>query len=165
MEVAKTLTANTRDFTACGVEYVVHTPEECLTPARYNHFQKLRTKHGFGMTIEEIRAEMTKAVNILNDVFKGDTRRNAMHAVLIYQNLLDKLTEKKGDQNQLFELMICTLFINEKGEDVTKWSEAAASKKIENWINEGYNVLGFFLLVQNFVLQLNTAFESSTENG
>ena len=64
---------------------------------------------------------------------------------------LDKL--RQGSyvdlQKQPPHMKICTLFLNYKGEDETRFSEKEMNEKIDDW--RGYDCAGFFPLVLSYV--------------
>jgi hypothetical protein len=136
----KRIDFNKNSFTAGGVEYFI---ARSLTVSRFMEFEKYQNHVGFGFSFSEVYEKLTKVYKHLDKNEQNEPR-------IILHNLLNGIKDKL--ENRVHPaLMMCTLFINEKDEDVSEWNEDIATRKIENWNKEGIDVADFFTLAINLV--------------
>lgn len=124
---------------ANGTEYFIQSN---LTIARFCEFQILEKELAFSMSFQSVFKEINEACEMMNEVRFVDV------AVKL-DNLrrgIAKLEEKEPTA-----LKICTLFINEKNEDLSEWNNDIMTKKIEDWKAEGIAVEDFFQFALNSV--------------
>jgi hypothetical protein len=165
----KDLKITDRKFEANGRTYLVSNVAESLTVGRHMEYEKMRFQYSYLGSTEENEAILKEVSQILNDVARGVGKRNILHAATLLQSQLERVnksrTEGYSDSRIQYYLMLCTLFINLEGEDVTKWSMDNATDKINDWIVEGYAFSGFFLLVNDFLKDLMTELTINMEHG
>jgi hypothetical protein len=65
-------------------------------------------------------------------------------------NLRDGIVDKIEDRSHP-ALLLCSLFIVTKDEDLTKWDKQDAEEKIKDWETEGIAMMDFFRLAANLV--------------
>lgn len=132
-------------FNANGVEYTVG---KTLAVCRFEQFEALQAKVGYGLSFKELFQNITKSYNYLNESMPMDA------GVILY-NILKGIRDKAtGEENPILEL--CALFIYEKGEDLTRYDESVNAKKIENWKREGIDMESFFDFAFALVKGLST---------
>lgn len=165
----KDLTITDRKFTANSTEYFVTTVPESLTVGRHMEYEKMRFQYSVLGSVEENEAVLKEVQQIINESLRGVGKRNVIHATTLLQSQLERINKSKtdgfSDSRIKYYLMLCTLFINVEGEDITTWSETLAEQKVNDWIAEGYSFAGFFLLVNDFLNDLMKEYNLSTEAG
>jgi hypothetical protein len=139
-------------FTCDGKEFEV---TETLSFTRYRELQKIMLEFGFSATFEDIFNNLGKAVESYNkhDYFN-------MSIILYKMQEGIKNLETKDDPS----FRLCALFINEKDEDPTKYSEALMKSKIESWGKE-LEVTGFFYLAASLVPSWMPAYSIVSQGG
>ena len=140
MTELKQIDFSQNSFEASGVTYHVQTS---LSVERYRQFEKLQLEFGYGISFKEVFDMHKKAVELAN---KG----KGLEAWNIIFNLMEKVG-KEFNRSVHPAMLICSLFLTEKDEDLTKWDEKHAEQKIKNWNDEGYDVNNFFRLASNLV--------------
>lgn len=139
-------------FEANGKTYYLETR---LSVGRYCEFVILQRELQMGMTLQEIYEAMITQRELLNKVRFADA---AVHADKLLTHMV-KLKEKEPTM-----LKICTLCINTKEEDRTKWGNDTVVQKLEDWKKGGYDVHDFFaialIIVPGFT-ELYTNFSQS----
>jgi len=158
-----------RKFEANGRTYIVNNVAESLTVGRHMEYEKMRFQYSYLGSVEENEAVLQETSQILNDIARGVGKRNIVHALTLLQSQLERVnqsrTEGYSDSRIQYYLMLCTLFINLEGEDLTTWSQQAATDKINDWVAAGYSFSGFFLLVTDFLKDLMKEYKIGTGNG
>ena len=157
-------------FTADGIKYKILPIEQAITPVRYFAYEGLKFSYSFDLSPETVAAQMAKAHNIINSAVMGKTKPNdinVMDALTIIYGMVETLKQptKTTISRGRYMMLICSLFIVEDGEDLTKWDESMAEKKIERWNKEGFSMMDFFLLGLEFVRQLNNELSKVIANG
>lgn len=169
MEQAKQFDIKAKSFIANGTEYFILSADQTLTAHRFTEYEKLRFEYeSGGLTWAEMEAQDKECETILNNlVAQKPQSKNVLDVIMIFK--ARKELAEKARKNESFKmqytLMLSTLFINTAGEDVRKWDRETASKKISDWMEEGYHWSCFFLLIINFLEQLNEPLKKSTEVG
>ena len=140
-------------FSANGTEYIVGTS---LTVSRFEKFEALQTQVGYGLSFKELFQNITKSYNYLNDSLPMD-------AGIVLYNILQGIRDKAtGEENPILEL--CALFIYAEGEDLTRYDEAAAKSKIEDWKREGIDMESFFDFAFRLVQGLSTNYQKVSQS-
>lgn len=152
----KQIAPEATEFEAMGVKYYV---KSSLTVERFRIFEKLQVEFGFGRTFKEVYDMIDKSVGLAN---KG----KGIEAWNILFNLREGVG-KSLEKSAHPAMLICTLFLVTEDEDLTKWDEQIASKKVDNWNSEGYDVNSFFRLAANLVTgyieTLDAIFQNTSE--
>lgn len=127
-------------FTANQKEYFI---KPTLTVKRFIEYEKLQNHFAFGKTFEEIYKDLKSAIE-LGDKGKG------IEAWSMIVNLRDGIAEKLEDRTHP-ALLLCSLFVVLKDEDLSKWDQQEAELKIKDWETEGIAMMDFFRLAANLV--------------
>ena len=136
----KQINFDSSSFEAKGVTYFV---KETLSVERFRVFEKLQVEYGYGRSFEEFYKQLEKSVDLAN---KG----KGLEAWNIIFNLKEGVG-KNLEKSTHPAMLICSLFLVEADEDLTKWDEQQAELKVKNWNDEGYDVNSFFRLAANLV--------------
>lgn len=138
-------------FTACGVQYFVGTT---LAVCRFEQFETLQAKVGYGVSFKELFQNISKAYGLLNEM-------KPMDAGITLFNILDGIRDKAtGEENPILQL--CALFIYEKGEDLTTYSETVTNQKIDHWKREGIDMESFFGFAFALVRGLTPSYQKAS---
>jgi predicted nucleotidyltransferase len=127
-------------FTANGTEYFI---KNTLTVERFMHFEKLQVHVGFGKDFKAIFKDLDMAIT-LADKGKG------VEAWSIILNMRNGVAQKLEDRMHP-ALLLCTLFVITKDEDITQWDEELGKRKIDDWRKEPFDMNDFFRLAANLV--------------
>lgn len=134
-------------FEANGVKYIV---ENSLSTGRFKDYEKLQHHIGFGVDFQS-------AFNTMKDVYEMLNKQKFADCAVKIHNYINGISQKLDDRvNPAFYM--CTLFMNREGEDLTKWDEELAKRKIEDWHKEGYDVQDFFSFAVQQVTGLSLAY-------
>jgi len=149
----KSLDFNTTKYFECGgKKFFVR---ESLSFTRYKELQKLMIEFGYSATFQDIFNNLKTAIDAFNK-HKYDEMVVTIHNVL---NGITKI-ETKDDP----ALRLCALFIDEEGEDPTRYNEAEMKAKIDCW-GEEYEVGPFFYLAAGLAQGWMQAYEIVLKNG
>ena len=107
---------------ASGKKYIVYPS---LTTRRFEVFEQMQIEIEYGSSVSAFRSEVQKAYDKLNEPKFAD-------AATILNNVLNGSSRIENRQPHPL-LMICSLFICPEDEDQSKWNEAEAAAKIEDW--------------------------------
>lgn len=140
-------------FMANGNNYVIRTS---LTISRFENFETLQVKVGFGVESREIFANMKKAYGYLNDNKLADA------SVVLY-NSMNGIKEHL-DERENEVLLLCSLFICLEDEDVTTFDLQKSRKKIEDWKKEGISMESFFTLAFGFTNSYTPVYNETSLN-
>jgi len=128
------------EFTANGNRYVVRTS---LTLSRFEQFEKLQVRVGYGVDFRQMFTNMRKAFDHLNE-------SQPATAAIILHNLMNGIKNNlDGRDNEVLDL--CCLFICREGEDVAKYDPEVNKLKKADWAEEGIAMESFFTLAFNLV--------------
>ena len=156
-------------FVAAGVNYKILSIEQALTPVRYFAYEGLKFSYSFDNSPETIARELAKAHNIINAAILGKTenKEGVLDALTILYGMVETLKQptKTTISRGRYMMLICSLFIVSDGEDLTKWDELMAEKKIEHWNAEGFHMMDFFFLGLGFIRQLNGELTKAIADG
>ena len=141
------------EFKANGVEYVIRTS---LTISRFEEFEALQIEVGYGVAFREMFNNVRKAYDHLN------AQKVADASVVLYNIMHGIKNNLEGRENEV--LMLCSLFICRKGEDVSTYDEQLCKAKIEDWKKEGINMDSFFTLAFGFVNSFTPVYEQASQS-
>ena len=128
------------EFTANGNRYVIRTS---LTVNRFEQFEKLQVRVGYGVDFRQMFGNMRKAFDYLNESQPAD-------AAIILYNLMNGIKNNiDGRDNEVLDL--CCLFICREDEDVAEYNPELNKLKKEDWAKEGIAMESFFFLAFNLV--------------
>jgi len=127
---------------------------ESLSFARYRESQKIMLEFGFSASFQDVYNNLNAGVDYFNKMKYYEM------SIVLYKTLegIKNIMEKDDPA-----LRLCALFINEKDEDVTKFSEAMMKSKIDCWAEE-LEVSPFFYLAASLVLGWAPAYELHIQN-
>ena len=149
----KQIGVNEDSFVACGTRYLIGNS---LSITRFIEYEKLQNHVGFGVSFKSLFGTLTEVYELLN-------KQKLADAIVKIHNAIMGIKEK-GDNRTHPAMLLCALFINREDEDITKWDEADALRKIKDWGDEGYDMNSFFLLGVSFVEGFTDAYERLTLN-
>jgi hypothetical protein len=132
----RTINFDDKHFECGGRKFYVR---DSLSFARYKVLQELNLEFGFSANFHDIFKQLRIAWDHLNSLRLGEaavTIHNIMYGVI-------SLDEKDDPA-----LRMCALFIDEEGEDPTKYDEGKMREKIQCW-GEELDVSPFFQLAAN----------------
>ncbi len=152
MKELRKIDFNEKKFTCDGREFTV---TDTLSFARYREFIKIKLEFGYSCSFAELWNNLSAIPELFN---KGKYFEMA--------NLNYKMLEgiKNATEKDVPALRICALFINEKGEDPTIYSESLMKDKIDCWGRE-LEISPFFYLAAGLVENWKDAYESIILNG
>ena len=151
--MAKKLEIIDGKFTANEVQYTVTTS---LTVGRFEEYEKLQHHVGFGVDFFTMFNTLSAVYELLNKQKFADS------AVKIH-NTINGVSQKL-ENRQHPALLLCSLFMNRDGEDLTRWSDEEAIRKIEDWKKEGFDIQDFFRFAVTTVHGLSDVYESLTQS-
>ena len=136
----------------CGGRHFEVT--ESLSFVRYRESQKIMLEFGFSSSFQDVYNNLMAAVDYFNKMKYYEM------SIVLYKTLegIKIITDKDNPS-----LRLCALFINEKDEDPTKFSEAMMKSKIDCWAEE-LEVGPFFYLAASLVLGWAPAYELHIRN-
>jgi len=142
-------------FIANGKTYYIEYDQMTIT--RFQEYERLGVEMGFGVQYQDL-------YKTLSDIYTTLTTGNSIleahnKAATIALNQMSAIKDQ-GEKRVPQQVLFCTLFINEKGEDLTTWSYSAAMDKIEDWKKEGIAAIDFFTLAANML----SGFQESLAN-
>lgn len=144
------------DFNANGNRYIVR---DSLSIARFEQFELLQVRVGYGIDFNMMYENMGKAWAYLND-------SKPANASVIVHNMMNGIANELNNRRSEV-LLICALFICREDEDQTKYDEKLSLDKIKDWEEEGCEMKDFFSLafslVNNFIPVLNKVSESISQ--
>lgn len=145
----KTLAPDTTKFTANGRTFTFQS----LTVGRYKEFKKMERHFGWGVPYDQDVKDMQRVLAYLN-------KTEWVNAAVLINNRLERIQYFEQNNHDI-SILLCTLFLNEKDEDITTWDMALAESKIEAWNQEGIEATSFFYLaahlVPGYIANLNGA--------
>jgi hypothetical protein len=136
--MAKTLDANTKEFTANGVKYVL---VESLGIHRFWQFERYKVMLAQAINVVSI-------YNLLCEYYEEIPKiiRDPSHGMKLHHKLETHL-QGLNDLNSRVPIgfYMATLFWNKEGEKGNEWTETLAEEKIKDWDEEDIDG-NFFLL-------------------
>lgn len=132
------------NFTAGGNKYRILTPEDGIGILRWSILSKMSSVLGYGADVKTQLANLQKAREIVNNVFKG---KGDILELGVHLKSMEDGIRSDNDKRYHFAFYTATIFIVREDEDLTTFSDELASAKIDDWNKEGYDAADFFLLV------------------
>ena len=126
-------------FEANGTSYRIITPEQGLPLLRYTKLRAALAMVGFDSAMPDMMQQLKKMRELLNAQGKSMT----FDLSVAVHNMME--TVKRSDRNWDFATWAATLFIVRDGEDLTRYDEADAERKIEDWNAAKIYPADFFL--------------------
>jgi len=148
----KQLDLDTGRFTANGREYYIDSQ---LSADRFYKMQELSYDLGFGVTYEELFKNLGELYELLN------AQKFADSSVMCH-NLMNGIADLENREMPV--LKYCACFINFEGEDTRYWNEKIAGEKINDWMEEGIEFQGFFLLSLTMVRGLRENYNNHIQS-
>lgn len=152
MELKK-ISPETTEFEACGKKYIIH---KSLSVNRFIEYEKLQCHVGFGVSFKAM-------FNTIKDTYELLNKQKFADSAVKLHNMMMGMAEKAENRTHP-AMLLCALFINRDDEDLTKWDEGDALRKIKDWSDEGYDMSSFFQLGVSFVEGFREAYETLTLN-
>lgn len=149
----KNLHLEANSFTANGQKYIIH---QAMTIKRFEIYERLQLEVAYGIEFENIATQLNAAYDDLQK-FKAADASVKIH------NILFGLSRKLGNR-ELNILLLCSLFVCRENEDLTAWTEAEASEKINDWRTEGIDIQDFFKLAFGSISGFTKALEADLLN-
>ena len=149
----KTLDKGAKEFTANGREYRIYPN---MSFDRWRDMQKMEVELSFGVG-------MAQMVEKLQEQKKSLNKLDFVDASLINRDLILGVASL-NDNRWPAVLRICTLFVNYKGEDITKIDEQTIAEKINDWKVEGYDMGSFFQLALGAIPGFLSAYQNATQS-
>jgi len=132
----KTIDPKTKEFTANGNTYVIY---DKISIDRFMQYEKLVPRLTYGLSFKEMQANISVAYQYLN-------KQNFADASVVLHNILNGITKIEEETRVHPALLMASLIVNKKDEDIRYFDEEVAMKKINDWQVEGLDMLGFFHL-------------------
>lgn len=149
----KQLELEATEFTANGKRYLI---KQTLSVERFRWYEKYQINFGYGRSFDNIHKSLEKSVDLAN---KGKGLE-AWNIIFNLKDCIDKDLDKRAHQ----AFYLCALFICTEDEDLTKWEETLAERKIEDWNAEGIDAFSFFRIATNLVQGYLTALEGLSQD-
>jgi hypothetical protein len=146
MEV-KTIDPTKREFTANGNKYFI---TEKISILRYKQYEKLVPVLTFGLSFSTIYSNLGKAFALLNK-----PNPEPLNAGIILHNIMKGIKDADDPSRLNPSLMMCALVILREGEDPTKFDESLMREKINDWTEEGLDMMGFIALSRSCIQGFN----------
>lgn len=142
-----------KKFVANGKTYYIQA--EGISVGRFSHYEQMISEAVFGVSFDGIFKTLKHIYTLVttgNETLKalrevGDLAYNQMAAIKDYD-------ETKTNN----VLLLCTLFINLSGEDMSEWNMTMARQKIDDWKADNYDMSDFFLFATKLVHGFSEAY-------
>lgn len=141
------------NFTANGTKYVFR---ETLAISRFERFEELQPRVGFGVSFEEIFGNQRRAFDMLNEGKAADA------AVVLYNSMNGIKEHLEGRENAVLEL--CALFICREGENIATYDPVLTKAKIADWRAEGIAMNSFFDIAFDLVQGFTPAYSQVSQS-
>lgn len=153
MDEDKRIPRDANSFEAGGRTYIIYgsVPIE-----RYTVMQELEVRSAYGATYAQLHRAYKDWTDMKN---KG----RGHEADVKMSNTFEGVNRKTNKQYDPI-LLICTLFMCEKDEDRTTWSEEQANEKIKVWSKEGYPTEDFLRWGLHFVRLYQVGFNEDSQS-
>lgn len=134
--MVKSFNPKEQTFIANGKKYYI---SEKISVRRFREYEKLVPLLTFGLDFNSVFAALKKGYAAANE------KRFADVAVILH-NIMSGIKDADDEKRFHPALLVCALVINREGEDPGKYDEALQTEKIQDWQEEGLNMLDFFTL-------------------
>lgn len=138
-------------FTANGKEYYI---ESQMSIERYCEWQVLEKELAFGVDFEKMYGNLKKLYTMIN-------KQEFANAAVALNTMITGVSRIKDQEPTILKMV--ALFINEKNEDRTKWSQDNYVTKIQDWKTEGIPIQDFFALALTLVPGLSDAYNTAMQ--
>lgn len=132
----KAISLKDRSFTANGKKYWI---ADKISVDRWKQYEKLVPRLTYSTDFKQLHANLTKAFQLLNK-----PSPEPLNAGIIIHNILNGIKDADDEKNVPSGLLMCTLVMNREGEDTSVFDEQIAQDKINDWREEGLDILSFF---------------------
>lgn len=153
-------------FDANKKKYKIRSVAEGIPPLRWAAYEKLSTMFGYDATYQKLTDNLLKGKKLINEIFlaKGECNHSIIDVLQHYDSVLSGMI---GFTNSRVSkgLYLCTVFIVREGEDIKEWDKDLAEEKIDDWIEEGFDVADFFTLAAHFTPAWLKRITKEMENG
>lgn len=105
-----------------GASYVIYPS---LTVKRFEVFERMQVELEHNTTMSAFKSELAASYSLFNQAKFADGAAKLNNLL----NAVERITNKQPHPI----LMMCSLFICTPEEDQSKWTEAEAQEKIEDW--------------------------------
>ena len=126
------LSEHAREFVANGTRYIIR---ETMPTWRFLLLEQFGIEFGMTGGIAAIHSDLVAQRVALNKLLFSDVAVINNRLLVGFAKIDDKLN---------YAYQVCSLFISAEGEDLRKWDNELAAKKIDDW-NEAGLAAGFFL--------------------
>jgi len=148
------------NFPANGVRYYIASGEDGISIHRFNEWQRLSAMVGWGAKFDKIYQNLHKVEELVDGFARSD---NGLRDVYLHIEAMKEGIIAASEDRDMLALFQCTLFINRRDEDVTKWDMETARQKIDDWNREGYDVADFFSLAISSIAGFNSVYSGLIE--
>lgn len=145
------------EFEANGTKYYIRSAKEGIGIERYTKLRQMLSIVGFDATFADQVAAINRIKKYANSLVTKDPQLDKLFAEIANMEEAITRTDRKFD----FSMYAATLFIFTEDEDLTKWDERLAEKKIKDWNDAKIHEHDFFLLVSLWPVQLIELWEKS----
>jgi hypothetical protein len=149
----KHLNFEEKTFIANGKTYRI---DDSFCFERWQQFEQLEVHVGYGTTFQAFFDTDKKIYEALNKI-------QFVEASALLHNRMNGIKYKLENRTHP-ALLLCALFINYEGEEITKYDSNIAEQKVKDWSLEGYAVQDFFSLAVNLVGGFIPVYNSLLEN-
>lgn len=129
----KTLNLKDKEFKANGQEYFFM---DKISIRRFKQYEKLVPQLTFGLSFQQIFDNLNKAYGSLN-------KSNFADSAVILHNIMKGIKDLDDPKRVHPALLMATLMIGRKGEDLKNYDKETALDKINDWEEEGLDMMGF----------------------
>lgn len=127
-----------KEFEANGHRYTIM---DKLSVERWIAYEKLQPQVTFGATFNEMYSNLLKAFSLLNQ-----PKPEPVNAGIILHNLMNCIQKVQDEKRIHPALQMAALFIVREDEDLARYDAKLDTDKINDWQQEGLNMLDFFQL-------------------
>lgn len=138
-------------FTANKTEYHILMPDKGISVFRAQKLRELLPVVAVNSPVGEILETLDKMQSLFDRMTQG--KGGAMELGAEIFNMRKKVIDNANREWSYAE-MACTFFIVTKDEDLTKWDERQAQKKISDWNKAGIYFLDFFFCAMQWDIVL-----------
>ena len=131
--------------------YYIRTAADGVGMRRYVELKKGLSMVGFNASLPEQLAGLRRIKEAANTLVTQKPRLDNLFVEIHNQEMALNAVNRKWD----YSYYGCTLFIIREDEDLTKWDEALAEQKIEDWAENNIHEQDFFLLSMLYQARLS----------
>lgn len=132
-----------KTFVANGKRYVI---TDKISIERWKQYEKLQLRLTYGVSFDELNNNIKKAFALLNK-----PNPEPLNAGIILHNIMNGIKDADDEKRVPPGLLMCTLVMNTEDEDVSVYNEQIAMDKINDWREEGLDILTFFSWALNSI--------------